>query len=290
MFHTADALLATLDPLPHHHRLRRLALSVPDLAERGALTGVLDDLDRRGDHERRLAALAALVGRQEHFLTARLADPDPVVAGYALRGARALPLPDAAIEAAYEDASAATRDRIARFLWAGDRPHLTERLVTRLRDQGDDTEAARLLPGCSASFTAAALPGLAHAVTSPVRLARRHPGPFLDQAERDLAERTRGAGQADWWQRHGGALAVVTATHPERVLTLLERHGPGTLPYCLRRCAGALVAADAERFVRRLLPPERDHPRHEPDLPSGVFRALVRAGPADPRPLVALTG
>ncbi|MEU5129766.1 hypothetical protein [Streptomyces mobaraensis] len=279
MVHTADALLAVLDPLPHHHRLRRLALSVPGLVERGTLTAVLDELDGRGDYERRLAALAALVGRQEHFLAARLADPDPVVAGYALRGARALPLPDAAIETAHEDASAATRDRIARFLWAGDRPRLTERLVTRLREQGDDAEAARLLPGCSPSFVAAALPGLAHAVTAPVRLARRHPGPFLDQAERDLAERPRGTGRTDWWQRHDGALAVTTATHPERVLTLLERHGPGTLPHCLRRSARALVAADAERFVRWLLAPERDHPRYEPHLPSGAFRALVRADP-----------
>ncbi|MBC2876537.1 MULTISPECIES: hypothetical protein [Streptomyces] len=279
MLRTADTLLAALDPLPHPHRLRRLALTVPDLAERGTLTAVLDDLDGRGAYERRLAALAALAGRQEHFLAARLADPDPVVAGYALRGARTLPLPDAAIETAYEDASAATRDRIARFLWAGDRPGLTERLVTRLRAQGDVTEAARLLPGCSGPFVTTALPGLAHAVTSPVRLARRHPGPFLDQAERDLAERPPGVERTDWWQRHAGALAVVTATHPERVLTLLERHGPGTLPDCLRRSAAALVAADAERFVRWLVAPERDHPRYEPHLPSGAFRALVRADP-----------
>ncbi|MBZ4320951.1 hypothetical protein JNW98_16515, partial [Streptomyces sp. SCA2-4] len=157
MLPTADELLAALDPLPHHRRLRRLARSVPVLVERGTLAAVLDDLDRRGDYERRLAALAALVGRQERFLAERLADPDPVVAGYALRGARALPLPDAAIEAAYEDASAATRDRIARFLWAGNRPALAERLVTSLRERGDDAEAARLLPGCSTPFVATAL-------------------------------------------------------------------------------------------------------------------------------------
>ncbi|MGW8667641.1 hypothetical protein [Streptomyces niveus] len=43
------------------------------------------ELAGRGTYERRLAAFAALVGRQLDFLAERLTDRDPVVRAYALR-------------------------------------------------------------------------------------------------------------------------------------------------------------------------------------------------------------
>ncbi|MFD5102615.1 hypothetical protein [Streptomyces albidochromogenes] len=279
MSRAADQLLHALDPLPHRRRLRHLALAVPRLKERSELGPVLDELDRRGPYERRLAALAALVGRQADFLAARLADPDRVVSGYAMRGARTLPLPDEAVEAAYEGASADTRSRLAALVAADGRTALAERLVERVRGRYGDAEAARLLPACSPAFVAGALPALAHAVESPARLARSHPGLFLDQAERDLAGCPRGATRDHWWQRHAHGTAVVIPACPERVLTLLERHGPGTLPHPVLERLGPLFTADAERTVRWLLSGERDRQRHAPLLPPGALRRLVRADP-----------
>ncbi|MFE6027175.1 hypothetical protein [Streptomyces niveus] len=135
------------------------------------------ELAGRGTYERRLAAFAALVGRQLDFLAERLTDRDPVVRAYALRAARTLPLPDAAIEAAYEDASADARQRLSAVVLASGRTALAERLVPRLRERWGDHAAAKLLPVCSARFVAAALPnsptpssrGPSSASASPIR-------------------------------------------------------------------------------------------------------------------------
>ncbi|MFD7446446.1 hypothetical protein [Streptomyces sp. NPDC059909] len=278
MSRTVERLLAALEPLPHARRLEHLARSAQALALSGELPSVLVELDGLGAYERRLAALAALVGRQTDFLAGRLGDRDHVVSGYALRATRTLPIPDAAIEAAYTDASSVTRCRLARAVTAGRRTALAERLVVRLREEWGDAEAARLLTACSAEFVARLLPELAHAVESWTRLARLHPDPVLDHAERDLAGQPRHLREA-WWQQHAQAVAAVTPVRPERVLTLLERHGPGTLPWPLRDRLGALVAADAERTVRWLMSPDREEQRHEPVPSPSVLRRLVRADP-----------
>ncbi|MFD8543166.1 hypothetical protein [Streptomyces sp. NPDC059649] len=277
---TAEQLLSALEPLPFPARLSLTARTAHRLAEEGQLSPLLADLDARGPYERRLAALAALAGKDAGFLAGRLADPDPVVAGYALRATRVLPVPDEAVESVYDDAPAALRQRLARLLASGGRTALAERLVVRLRADWGDAEAARPLPACSTPFVARNLPGLAHAVDGWTGLARRHPDPVLDHAEAALAERAGGQQREEWWRLHATAVAVLAPLRPERVLTLLERYGPESLPSSLWADLGPLVDAGAERVVRWLTSPDRHAPRHEPVPPPGVLRRLVRAEPA----------
>ncbi|MBZ3901932.1 hypothetical protein [Streptomyces griseiscabiei] len=277
---TAEQLLSALEPLPFPARLALTARTARGLAEEGTLAPLLTELDGREPYERRLAAFAALVGRDAGFLAERLADPDPVVAGYAWRAARDLPVPDRAVEAAYDDAPAALRGRLARLLAAGDRAALAERLVARLRAEWGDAEAARLLPACSTPFVARELPGLAHAVDHWTRLASRHPDPVLDHAERTLADRAGGQPREEWWWLHATTVAALARLRPERVTTLLERHGPGSLPPALNAGLGPLVTADADRVIRWITSADRNEQRHEPLPPTGVLRRLVRAEPA----------
>lgn len=277
---TAEQLLSALEPLPFPARLALTARTARRLADEGTLAPFLTDLDGRGPYERRLAALAALVGRDVEFLAERLADPDPVVAGYARRAARDLPVPDRAMEAAYDDAPAVLRQRLARLLAAGGRTALAERMVARLRADWGDAEAARLLPACSTPFVARELPGLAHAVDGWTRLASRHPDPVLDHAERTLADRAGGQQRDDWWALHATTVAALAPLRPERVLTLLERYGPGGLPPALSRALAPLATADVERVIRWLTSPERERQGHERVPPPAVLRALLRAEPA----------
>ncbi|SOD89828.1 hypothetical protein [Streptomyces sp. Ag109_G2-15] len=277
---TADHLLSALEPLPFPARLSLTARTAHGLAGSEQLAPLLADLDARGPYERRLAALAAFAAQDAGFLAARLADPDPVVAGYALRAARVLPVPDEAVEAAYDDAPAALRHRLARLLASGGRTALAERLVVRRRAEWGDAEAARLLPACSTPFVAEHLPALAHAVGGWTKLARRHPGPVLDHAEASLAERTRGKQREEWWRLHAATVAVLAPLRPERVLTLLERYGPHSLPPVLNGGLGPLATTDAERVVRWITSPDRREQRYEPMPRPGVLRRLVRAEPA----------
>lgn len=279
MISTADELLAALDPLPHADRLRHTAITARRLAARDALRPLLTALDARGPYERRLAALAALTAGDLGHLEARLADPDPVVRRYALRGARRLPVRDTALEAAYDDAPAVVRADLARLLRDGRRPALAERLVPRVRTEYGDRDAARLLPGCSTAFTARLLPELAGALAFEdwSTLALRHPVAVLDHAERelrDLPERFRDR----WWQQHGTGIAAALPAAPGRVLDLLEQWGPYTLPGPVHERLGDLVAVDAERVARRLA----DSPsqlRWERTPGPAVMRRLVAADP-----------
>jgi hypothetical protein len=276
---TAEQLLSALEPLPFPDRLALTATTARRLAQEGQLPPLLADLDARGPYERRLAALAALAGRDAGHLAARLADPDRVVSGYALRAARTLPVPDEAVERAYDDAPAALRGRLARLLAAGGRTALAERLVVRLREEWGAAEAARLLPACSAGFVSRELPRLAHAVDGWTRLARRHPDPVLAYAERALADRADGRQREDWWRLNATTVAALAPRRPEGVLALLERYGPPSLPPVLYDGLGAVVDADAERVVRWIISPDRHEQRHEPLPPPGVLRRLVRAEP-----------
>lgn len=273
-----DRLLAALEPLPHPLRLRLMATTARDLARAGRLAPVLADLAGRGRYERRLAALGALAGRHTDHLAERLTDPDPVVHRYVRRAVRTLPVPDEAIAAAFAGASATLRGRLAETLLTGSRPALAERLVRELRAEWGDREAAALLPACGPEFTARLLPGLAPAVTDWARLARRHPGPVLDQAEAELAALPL-ALRADWWVRRAPALAAAAPGAPERVLGLLERYGPERLPGRLADRLDVLAAADADRLVRWLTAPERENAWHEPLPAPSVLRRIVRADP-----------
>ncbi|WP_164986323.1 hypothetical protein [Streptomyces roseicoloratus] len=280
MIFTADEFLAVLDALPHAERLRRTATTAHRLARHGTLRPLLASLDERGPYERRLAALAALAGEDAEHLAARLADPDPVVRRYALRGARRLPVPDAAVEAAYGDAPAVVRVALARLLRDGRRAGLAERLVPVARAEYGERDAARLLPGCSTEFTARLLPELAGALAFEdwSTLAVRHPGAVLDHVERELADLPQRL-RNRWWQQHATAIAAALPAGPARVLDLLERYGPDHLPGPVNDRLGELVAVDAERVTRWLADPGRPTVRWERTPRRAVLRRLVAAGP-----------
>ncbi|MCX4631653.1 hypothetical protein [Streptomyces sp. NBC_01443] len=281
---SVEHLLAELDPLPYADRLRLVATTARDLAPSGELPGVLADLAGRGRYERRLAALAALAGRQTEYLAQQLADPDPVIRSFAVRAVRTLPVPDEAIEAAYDDASAEIRRDLARAVLWGSRRALAERLVPVLRAEWGDGEAAVLLPACGPEFVSRLLPQLTRAVTQWTRLGRSHPGAVLDQAANELAELPELL-RAMWWHRQAPGVAAALPAAPERVLALLEQYGPDRLPRPLEDRIGDLIAVDAERFVRWLTAPERTAGHSEHLLPQSVLRRLVRA---DPPSLLAL--
>lgn len=195
---TVDRLLVALEPLSYPERLKHLAHSARSLHPTDELPALVAELARRGTYERRLAVFAALVGRHTDFLAEALTDRDPVVRAYAMRAARTLPVPDAAIEAAYEDASADIRQRLGEVVLASGRTALAERLVPQVRERWGDHPAAKLLPVCSAEFVAAVLPELAYAVESWTRLGLNFPDQVLDHAERDLADRPRPERHAIW--------------------------------------------------------------------------------------------
>lgn len=278
MSRLTEQLLTAVEPLPHQDRLRLTATTARDLAAAGELDPVLAELDGMGRYERRLAALAAFAGRRSGHLAARLADPDPVVRRYALRAARTGAVPDEAIAAAYADASAEVRKQLARTVRRGGRAALAEALVPRLRTQWGDREAAALLPGCGPEAVARLLPELADSITDWVRLALRHPGPVLDQADAELAELPSEL-RDSWWTRRSPGLAAAAPAEPLRVLGLLERYGPAAPPHVLRDRLGLFAAADAERLVRWLADPAREDRRYEPAPAPSVLRRLAQADP-----------
>ncbi|MFF2542571.1 hypothetical protein ACFVUY_08400 [Kitasatospora sp. NPDC058063] len=272
---TADRLLAAVEPLPHPLRLREAARTAAALAP-SDLTALLAELDGRGPYERRLAALAALAGRQARHLIDRIDDPDPVVRRYAHRAIGELPFPDGDLEAAMLTAPKAVRDELARAVLRAGRTAVAERLVPIVRERWGAAEAARLLPVCSAEVVAAELPALAHAIAFSTSLGHRHPGAVLDEAERQLVDLPYGLRSA-FWQRHALGLAAAAGREPARMLELLERHPVAGLPGPLRDRLAGLAAVSAERTVRLLLAIDRH--RHEPPLRAGVARRLAAARP-----------
>ncbi|GAA2659868.1 hypothetical protein [Streptomyces vastus] len=248
----ADSLLNVLDPLSYPQRMRELAARVRDM--RHPLRPVLEALEARGPYERGIAVVAASVARDAEWIAARVADPDPYIRGHALRVADSLQVSDSVYESVLADAPETIRRGLLRAIVAGRRTALADRLIDGLRRDWGDAEAARLLPGCSADRVARLLPELFHAVTGWRQLAKRHPDALLDVAERELTglpEAMRGA----WWNRYADAVAAVTPAEPLRVLELLERLGPATLPHQLRAHVPAFAAADPQRMVRLLLTP-----------------------------------
>ncbi|MGW3568104.1 hypothetical protein ACWDSL_30355 [Streptomyces sp. NPDC000941] len=276
----ADELLAALDPLPYPSRMRELALRARAASAHGQLAGLLEELSERGGYERALAVTAAAVGGRTGCLERRLADPDPVVRGHALKAARRGQLTDAALEAAFEDAPAAMRRQLARTVVAGRRTALADRLVEPLRERWGDAEAARLLPACGPETVARLLPDLFHAVTSWRALASRHPAAVLDEAERQLAALPE-ALRHHWWFRHAPCVALAAPAEPQRVLGLLEQLCHSVLPLPVRHRLGALAAAEPGRTIRLLLAPEHAGVLRGRGLERAVLRRLVRADPPE---------
>ncbi|GAB3011922.1 hypothetical protein GCM10023080_093360 [Streptomyces pseudoechinosporeus] len=273
--HEAESLLNVLDPLPYPQRMRELAARVRDL--RHPLRPVLEALEARGPYERGIAVVAASVARDAEWIAERVADPDPYVRGHALCVADSLQVADSVYESALADAPEAIRRGLLRAIVAGRRTTLADRLIDGLRRDWGDAEAARLLPGCSADTIARLLPELFHAVTGWRQLARRHPGALLDVAERELTglpEAMRGA----WWARYAVAVAAVAPAEPLRVLDLLERLGPATLPHQLRDHVPAFATADPQRVVRLLLTPAWSGVLGVHSMSATVRRRLARSG------------
>ncbi|MFD4173025.1 hypothetical protein [Streptomyces anulatus] len=250
----AAALLDALEPLPHPGRMSELAAGAGRLAAQGVLRAVLDELEDGDPYERRIAVIAAAVGRDAEWIGARLADEDAVVRGHALRVARTLGVPDAAYERAFADAPAAVRRRLVRAIVAERRTALADRLVLAVRETYGDIEAARLLPGCSAATVGTLLPELRRSTACWSSLGHHHPGPVLDSAEEELAG-LPAAGRDAWWHGYGHPRGVAAATRalPHRVLDLLERFGPTRLPAVLGAPLGRLVSADPVRVARLVI-------------------------------------
>ncbi len=129
----AAALLDALDPLPHPRRMAELASRARRLADQGVLRPVLEELADGDPYERRIAVVAAAVGRDTEWIGAHLTDEDRVVRGHALRAARSLGVPDEVYEEAFTDAPAAVRRQLVRAIARDGRTALADRLLPTLR-------------------------------------------------------------------------------------------------------------------------------------------------------------
>ncbi|WP_329473376.1 hypothetical protein OIE75_35370 [Streptomyces sp. NBC_01723] len=249
--HEADSLLHALDPLAHPARMRELVVRAGDSDDPRSL---LAELETRGAHGRRLAVVAASAAGDTGWIADRIADPDPYVRGHALRVADSLGVPDAAFEAALADAPETARRSLLRAVVAGGRTALADRLVDGVRRDRGDTEATRLLPGCTAPTVARLLPGLLYAVRAWSPLAKRHRAALFEALERELTALPE-ALRDTWWRRYAHPTALLAPTEPARVLRLLEEYGPSRLPHELLGALPAFAAADPRRTLRLLPTP-----------------------------------
>ncbi|WP_267894209.1 hypothetical protein [Streptomyces malaysiensis] len=267
--------------MPFPRRMRELAGRARAASAEGRLGALIEELERRGTYERRLAAVAAAAGGRTGHLAARLADPDPVVRHRALDTARRGgpgAIADDALAAAFEDAPAAVRRELARTVVAGRRTALADRLIEPYRERWGDGEAARLLPGCGPETVARLLPGLFHAVRGWRPLVARHPLAVLDEAARQLSALPAPL-RTDWWTRYASCVALAAPAEPERVLELLEDHCDGPLPASVRARLPVLVTAEPGRTLRLLIAPEHSGTRRR--LDRAVLRRIVRADPPE---------
>ncbi|MDF9816555.1 hypothetical protein [Streptomyces sp. SPB162] len=276
----ADALIEALEPLPYPARMRELARRAREAARRGELAGLLRELSARGVYERRLAATAAAVGREDGYLRARLADPDALVRGIAVKAVERGHLSDDAVVDALHDAPAAVRRQVVRAVVAGRRSALADRLIDPFRTDWGDAEAVRLLAACGPATVVRLLPKLSHAVSGWTLLGLRHPVAVLDAAARQLGalpEAMRGA----WWDRRGAGVAAAVTAEPERVLDLLERQCPGPLPARLLDRIEDLLSAAPGRTLRYLLAPERADELRRRGLKRSTLNRLIRLDPPE---------
>ncbi|MEU6312999.1 hypothetical protein [Streptomyces sp. NPDC047014] len=186
---------------------------------------------------------------------------------------------DRAVEAAFEDAAPEVRAGLARLLRDGGRAALAERLVPWLRRAYGERDAAAVLAGCGPEFVRRMLPELAGAVPFEGwgRLGVRHPLAVIEYAEAEL--RRLPVREQDWWKRHALGLAAAMPADPARVLGLIERWGPCTLPGPVTERLDLLVAVDAERVARWLCQEERGTARWERTPGRRALRGLALAAP-----------
>ncbi|MDO3703224.1 hypothetical protein Q3W71_16245 [Micromonospora sp. C28SCA-DRY-2] len=269
------ALLTSLDSLPYRRRMNRLAewaRTAPTRAQ------VCADLREQGPYQRQLALVAAMVARDADGIVAATRDPQPSIRGAALTAA----LRTGIAVGDLTDRPAVERRRVYRALRRRYAPAVADALITEVRTQFGDEEAAALLPACGADTVRALLPDLEHALDLE-RLVRRHADPLLDRIRERLAEappELRGR----IWARAAGA---VLRCDPAQALDLLDRYAseeslPGPLD-----AYGRLAAHDASRVVRLLTTPGRAAWLHRNTLPPALLRRLAALPTAELAPLAS---
>ncbi|BBA98441.1 hypothetical protein RVR_4626 [Actinacidiphila reveromycinica] len=280
-----DELLASLEPLPYRERMRALAAwargrAQGDPATAPGLGALLRELDGRGSHGRRLAGVAAVVGRDLAFLEGRLLDPDPAVRRHALKAAARLPLDDDALERALHDAPENARRQLVHAVVASGRTALAERLLPVLREEWDDEEAARLLPACGGATVARMLPELFRAVANWRALGRSHPDEVLAEVARQLAALPRPS-RAAWWARNADVFPAVAEARPLRVLDLLDAHCPPQLPLPVRNTVGLLARSAPGRTIRLITASGRGAPPAPGLLSRTALARVARHAPPE---------
>ncbi|GAA2603280.1 hypothetical protein [Paractinoplanes durhamensis] len=256
-------LLRSLDSLSYRRRMNRLAEWARTASDR---VQVCADLRERGPYERHLALVAAMVVRDTDGIAAAAGDPQPSIRGAALTAAvRAGVLPGDHV-----DRPAVERRRVYRALRRRHSPGVADALITVVRAEFGDEEAATLLPACGADTVRRLLPDLEHALNLE-RLVRRHPGPLLDRVGERLAAAPAELRGRVW----GDAAGAVLRCDPARALDLLERYAPGeSLPGPLV-AYGILAAHDASRVAYLLTAPDRAAWLQRTVLPPALLRRLA---------------
>ncbi|MCW3842853.1 hypothetical protein ONA70_22390 [Micromonospora yasonensis] len=227
---------------------------------------VCADLRGLGAYERHLALVASMVVGDAHGVEVALRDPQPSIKVAALgAAARAGRLSGVDL-----DLSAMERRRIYRLLRRLKAPATADALITRVRAEYGDDEAAAVLPACSAPVVRSLLPELEHAADIGA-LMRRHPGLVLERAEARLAAATPEV-RDRIWDEVGHA---VLDGDPATVLDLLERYAPPTrLPGGLT-AYGLLAAHDPGRVATLLTAPDRAAWVGRATLPPALLRRLA---------------
>ncbi|MFI0404336.1 hypothetical protein [Actinomadura sp. 3N508] len=274
--------------------MRQLALHARRLAGTPELAAMLTELSSRGAYERRTALHMAMAARDIAYLQRMLAGPDMGLRRAALRAVRTLPVPDEAVAAVLDDAPADLRRALYRTLLHSRRAALADRLLPEVRARWGDRDAAALLSACTAPTVARRLPELSHAVTAWRALAGRHPGPFIDLADGELADVHY---PFPWWRRRRTAIAAASLAAPERALALFERHRIAECAFELpAACLSAFFQVDAARAARVLraaLEGARWWARYH--LPQARLRSwpeedVLAAAPSDPNYLADFLG
>jgi hypothetical protein len=267
-------LLTSLDPLPYRKRMNLLAHWARDAPDRAE---VCAELREQGPYERQLALVAAIVARDAAGIAAAARDPQPSIRGTAITAA----LRAGVLAGEHADRPAADRRRIYRALRRRHAPDVADALITAVRAEFGDEEAAALLPACGADTVRALLPGLEHAFNLE-RLVRWHPGPLLDRVRERLAAAPPEL-RARIWRSAAGA---VLRCDPAQALDLLERFAPEeSLPGPLS-AYGILAAHDASRVSRLLTAPGRAAWLQRMVLPQALLRRFA-ALPSDELALLA---
>ncbi|MGK5552824.1 HEAT repeat domain-containing protein [Actinomadura kijaniata] len=272
--------------------MRELALHARTHAGTPYLSALLGELSAGGPYERRTALHLAMAARDLPYVADALSGPDMDLRRAALRAVRTLPVPDDAAARVLDDAPSDLRRAFYRTLRHGGRSALADRLLPLVRERWGDREAAALLPACGPGTVARELPRLAHAVTAWRAVGARHPGAFLDQADRELP----GAGHPlRWWRRRGHGFAWAARAEPGRALEVAERHRLGACAQDFPAAAvTALAGADPVRTMRLALTPGTRRwgvppafLRHLRACPDEALGAALPAEPHSARPAIA---